>query len=34
MATSLIALLPPLVIVLLTQRYLMRNIGVDRTTTK
>ncbi len=32
MAASLIALLPPLVIVLLTQRYLMRNIGVKRAT--
>ncbi len=31
MAASLIALVPPLVIVLLTQRYLMRNIGVEKT---
>lgn len=30
MAASLIALVPPLVVVLLTQRYLMRNIGVRR----
>ncbi|MCG8408592.1 MAG: carbohydrate ABC transporter permease [Phycisphaerales bacterium] len=30
MAASLIALVPPLIVVLLTQRYLMRNIGVRR----
>jgi ABC-type glycerol-3-phosphate transport system permease component len=31
MAASLIALLPPLVVIFVAQRYLMRNIGVDRT---
>jgi ABC-type glycerol-3-phosphate transport system permease component len=30
MAASLMALLPPLLVVLLTQRYLMGNIGVSR----
>lgn len=30
MAASLVALLPPLVVILLTQRYLMRNIGAPQ----